>query len=128
MDNFIHPTMQFIQSIPTSIKSIHPLIHSFQSLLSQFRWDILKKSTEFFSLYNFHEANKPESWANFKEIENMFKDTGKLRRPMALNEDWTTDQHFARQRLRGLNADSLKLCKQLPENLDATPEVLNVSC
>lgn len=87
-----------------------------------YKWDIMQKRSETFRVYQIPEYQKPKNWSNFDEIESLFKERGKFRRPSALDKDWKSDQHFGAQRLAGCNSRSLKLCKEIPENFAVTNE------
>lgn len=90
-----------------------------------YKWNVTQKRDSLFSIYRIvPNYEKLESWKSFEEIENLFKEKGKFRKPAVLNEDWKSDAHFGRQRLYGCNPRSLQLCKSIPENFAVTEDMV----
>lgn len=85
-----------------------------------YKWDILQKRADLFRVYEVAILEKDDSWRNFDEIQSLFTERSKkfrLPNVLAMGDDvWKTDAHFGRQRLRGCNPRSIRLCTEIPDN------------
>ncbi|KAG1666862.1 Allene oxide synthase-lipoxygenase protein [Nymphon striatum] len=62
-----------------------------------------------------------EKWSSLQDLKHIFK--LKLDEPLCLSR-WHDDKWFASQRLQGVNPCMIKLCKEVPTNLDVDDEML----
>ncbi|XP_071453079.1 polyunsaturated fatty acid 5-lipoxygenase-like [Hetaerina americana] len=64
-----------------------------------------------------------ERWTSLEDLKNVYMENSQLYMPKAANL-WMEDEWFGMQRVQGVNAVLITLCKKIPDKLGVSPEMV----